>query len=474
MPATATSTKSIWSSSALTHYKVVARLEECTREHEDAQQRALGAQKRLSDREAELNRAAGAHAAEQHDAAAADALLGEVVGELNTVLQAIGIKLVAPDPRALDALPARLELRKQDVDRALELADALADAQAQLRAVADPLAQAAGRRDEMGTAAAHAGELLEAAVEALDADLHDWRLSLTELRITDQALESIAATLVAGDDVRTQLADCAAPRTAELRTERAQADARQEALGLALRDARERVTEIEGQREPEPAPRSARRGSRADRPGAPLWAACDFREHVSDDDRAALEAALEDAGLLDAWISPDGTIHDADLTLLPLEDGPSTAAEHGTLADLLAPDRADDRIQPATVAAVLRSIPLQGPLSVAPGRFRFGALHGRARKPAPEYIGASARAALRVRLLQEARAAVSDLESQMAVLAAEIDRIAAAQEHLTDEQRRLPPVDALRSAQARRAPSGGTTGCCRRAARCACLPARST
>ena len=429
-------------------YKAVARLEECTREREAAQERALRAQERLAGREAELKRAAENHVAEQAYAAAADARLGEAGGELNTRLQAVGIKPVAPDPRALEGLPGRLELRKQEVERALGLAAAVADAEAQLRAVADPLAQAAQRRDEMGTAAAHAQELLEAAVEALDADLHDWRLTLTELRIADEELESIAATIVAGGDARTLLGDCAAPRNAELRTERADSDARQTALGVALRDARERVAEIEGQREPEPAPRSARRGSRADRPGAPLWAACDFRDHVSGDDRSALEAALEDAGLLDAWITPDGTIHDADLTLLALEDGPSVGAEHGTLADLLAPDGVDPHVEEAIVAAVLRSIPLQGPLSVAPGRFRFGALHGRARKSAPEYIGASARAALRARLLQEARAAVTDLESQAALLTSEVDRIAAAQARLDDEQRRLPPVDGLRSAQA--------------------------
>ncbi|MGH2862682.1 MAG: hypothetical protein ACRDLT_14440, partial [Solirubrobacteraceae bacterium] len=429
-------------------YKAVARLEDCAREHEAAQQRALGAQKRLAGREAELKRAEDAQAAEQDNAATADARLAEAAGELNALLQIVGIKPVEPDPPALDALPARLELRKQDVDRALDLAAAVTDAEAQLRAVADPLAQAAQRRDQMGTAAAHAQELLEAAVEGLDAALHDWRLTLTELRIADESVDSIAATLVAGGDARTLVEDCAAPRAAELRTERAQADACQAALGVALRDARERVTEIEGQREPEPAPRSARRGSRVDRPGAPLWAASDFRDEVSADDRAGLEAALEDAGLLDAWISPNGTIHEADLTLLALADGPSAAAEHGTLADLLAPDRADARIEPTIVAAVLRSIPLQGPLSVAPGRFRFGALHGRALKPAPEYIGASARAALRTRLLQEACAIVEDLESQTAVLSSEVDLIAAAQARLDDEQRRLPPVEALRSAQA--------------------------
>ena len=97
--------------------------------------------------------------------------------------------------------------------------------------------------------------------------------------------------------------------------------------------------------------------------------------------------------------------------------------------------------------AVLASIPLEGPVSVTPGSFRFGSLHGRARKEEPEYIGASARAALRARLLEQARADVVNLESRLHAVDAELDRIAAAQARVEDEQRGLPAVDALRSAQ---------------------------
>ena len=211
----------------------------------------------------------------------------------------------------------------------------------------------------------YAQQLLESAVEALDADLHDWRLTLSELRIADEALESIAATLVAGGDARTVLEHCAAPRTAELRTERAQADARQAVLrpGVALRDARDRVTEVEGQREPEPAPAlgapriAGGSSGRTAVGGVRLPAPPRSR-------RRSRRVGSRPRGCRwpNAPITPDGTIHDADLTLLAVEDGPSAGAEHGTLADLLAPDRTDARVDYAIIAAVLRSIPLQGPL----------------------------------------------------------------------------------------------------------------
>jgi hypothetical protein len=50
--------------------------------------------------------------------------------------------------------------------------------------------------------------------------------------------------------------------------------------------------------------------TRLDRPGAPLWKLCDFRAEVSMTDRAGYEAGLEAASLLDAWVTPDGTLID--------------------------------------------------------------------------------------------------------------------------------------------------------------------
>jgi hypothetical protein len=59
--------------------------------------------------------------------------------------------------------------------------------------------------------------------------------------------------------------------------------------------------------------------ARRQRAGAPLWQLVDFREHVHADQRAGLEAALEAAGLLDAWVTPDGRLQAADAAS-PLHD----------------------------------------------------------------------------------------------------------------------------------------------------------
>jgi len=426
-------------------YQVVAALEARVREHEGAERRADRAREALARREEQLARADDAHATESAERDAASAQLAAAGTALHALLAIVAVAPVPLDRGALDALPARLALRAQDVEQALDLAREASEAQAQLRAIADPLALASQRRDEAGVAAAAAQELVGAASEELGEALHEWRLALVELALDDDELAALAAALIADRDARGRLREYAGPRALALSDERALAAARRDRLRGELREARARLEQIELVRDAPPSPRSPRRASRAGRPGAPLWAACDFRAELPLKERAALEAALEEAGLLDAWIGPDGTIHDADLTLLAASSDPGPA--HGTLADLLVADPAEQRIAAATTRAVLASIALQGPISVRPGSFRFGSLYGRVDKEEPEYIGASARAALRARLLEQVRAEVGNLESRLHAVAAELDRITAAQARLEDEQRGLPAVDALRSAQ---------------------------
>ena len=84
-----------------------------------------------------------------------------------------------------------------------------------------------------------------------------------------------------------------------------------EAERTALEEERNRLEGGEDAGPPVPHTRDA--GVRAAREGAPLWQLVDFRRSVSDGERAGLEAALEAAGLLDAWVSPDGRLQaDAD------------------------------------------------------------------------------------------------------------------------------------------------------------------
>ncbi len=65
-------------------------------------------------------------------------------------------------------------------------------------------------------------------------------------------------------------------------------------------------------RQPEPTtPHTRAQDVRIARAGAPLWKLCEFRDDVSAEARSGFEAALEAAGLLDAWVTPAGELIDA-------------------------------------------------------------------------------------------------------------------------------------------------------------------
>jgi uncharacterized protein (TIGR02680 family) len=172
-------------------------------------------------------------------------------------------------------------------------------------------------------------------------------------------------------------------------------------------------------------------------------------------ERAGLEAALEASGMLDAWLAPDGTLHDVngDVLLVPAPDLPDPAVP---LAGLLRPaiDLADPQaatISEPAVAAVLDTIgvgPGSGTWVDTDGRYRIGVLTGAWTKPVAQYIGRGAReAARRVRL--------SDLRAEAADVTAEIRRLddaTAALERravvLTTELAGLPDDAALRDSHA--------------------------
>lgn len=138
--------------------------------------------------------------------------------------------------------------------------------------------------------------------------------------------------------------------------------------------------------------------TRAGRPGAPLWQLVDFRSEVSGRERAGLEAALEAAGILDAWVTPDGQLLDADTNdVIVLAHPP--LAPGSSLAGVLEP--AVDRDQPLaslvhteTVRAILASIGAQDDGSDAwvdsSGRFQLGVLRGRWTKSEAAFIGRGA------------------------------------------------------------------------------------
>lgn len=142
--------------------------------------------------------------------------------------------------------------------------------------------------------ARHAAKLqqLRLQAEPMLAVLTDWVLRLDGEHPGRQALH--AAQQEASNRLAMQQAVLDAQRAA-MRQEREELQAEQERLRAGV-DATP------------PSPPTRGEGTRAGRAGAPLWQLVDFRDEVDASQRAGLEAALEASGLLDAWITPDGSL----------------------------------------------------------------------------------------------------------------------------------------------------------------------
>lgn len=225
--------------------------------------------------------------------------------------------------------------------------------------------------------------------------------------------------------------DFIAARRERLITDKAKAES--EASSLRTQ-ATALSTEIESLKsQPDAAPPTPRAWARRNRPpfpspeGAPLWRLVDPHERLSIEHLAVVEAALSAAGLLDAWVTPDGAwnaTRDGSEAVVAHHDGQPVGP---MLTDVVRP-AADCGALAATVSAVLSSIawvedgqvPTTGPFIASDGRWRTATLHGLA-KPAENgacYIGTAAR-----QLWREQRiASLSDERTALLTAAAESDR----------------------------------------------------
>jgi len=229
---------------------------------------------------------------------------------------------------------------------------------------------------------------------------------------------------------------------------------------VAARLASERET-VAGERDDGPPASDLRPADRAERAGAPLWWLADFRPGVDADTAAAIEGALYGAGLLTAWVHPDPSLTmaavgaaEADGYLIAL---PAAARPTGrTLADVLVPEQ-QDMVAPGLVEAVLSSIALSesippesiasGPVVTTQAQFSYGPHLGARPKPAPEFIGATNRAARRRLRLAELDRQLGRVKRQRDELAAELglvaDALANSELARSELPRTAPVLDAL-------------------------------
>lgn len=249
------------------------------------------------------------------------------------------------------------------------------------------------------------------------------------------------------DDLAQRVAVEAAPAVAELRRAERERHGDRVAAGRQLA---ETVAALEAARleiDPAPPPTSLPRDRDRDADqgtptsGAPLWRAVDFVEPMEPSARAAVEAALQQSGLLDAWIDPDGVLRDGSFEVLLT---PTSPVDGPTLAAVLQPAGDDRRISALLECFVLvdrvDDVVHHDAAIGRDGSFRVGPLSGRATKPVAQYVGAAARAAERARRIADLEAQRSAREAHLNELDALEQSAAAAVAVLERWITAVPPV----------------------------------
>lgn len=344
--------------------------------------------------------------------------------------------------------------RAQEQRQCNERADELQDASAQAEQAEQDVAR---RGSALGDAwLDHFDNLIQLQIddaESVLAALADW---VANLEGDNPAREALQAAQQAASS---RLAE----REAALRF--TQATLESEAANLRVEASR-----LESGEDKIPAAPPYRDGaSRLRRPGAPLWQLVEFRQPAGSmaalgtaelgKAQAGLEAALEAAGLLDAWLCPDGALLAADSFDTVLQRrAPSLDPQCGSLADWLTPAQSpgadgDAKVDAGVVAQILQSIACgeqdaaRAEAWVSPrGQFRLGPLAGAWNKDAAEYIGFAARLAARQRRLLEIAAALAALTAQLDEIGRQQAELAAHQQQAALEWRSAPSEDLLRAA----------------------------
>ena len=358
---------------------------------------------------------------------------------------------------------ARVAARRADLDAVRDHLAAVADADRRVAAADEAVERAEDADEQAATDLQAAADAVATARDDLRAALRDW--AAAHGPVVDAADRDAVEAAVdrAGEDDAELPAEVWRQRLAPRREEAAGQRTRLQDQLAALAEQRQVLADrreaILAERDDAPPPVDWRGHGRDRRAGAPLWRLVRFADDCDPATAAGIEAALEAAGLLDAWVTPDGALPDdaRDAFLVPstgaahAHDGPVSAGD--TLAAVLVPDDQDD-VPAGVVADLLASIQLapdrpgrgeqEGATGVdRRGGYRLGPLAGAHGVDAPRYIGASARAAHRAARVAALDAELAELDREAERLAArrdEVDRWLAAADDATAA---LPPAQPL-------------------------------
>lgn len=344
---------------------------------------------------------------------------------------------------------AVLERRHSAVQQALQALTQRQQAQGECQ---EELEEATVQRTEADMAAEQAGQTLVT-------DWAEYAATLVQLRIdAETPLQDLGEWVVRPEgDNPCRLALQKAQQNAQVQhaARQAEIDRRRSALQLecAELDA-ERAGLLAGRDAMPPTPHTRGSDTRGAQAGAPLWQLVEFREHVDAAQRAGLEAALEASGLLDAWVTPSGTLLadekgepwlDSQWTLRPGTLG-------ATLAEWLCADvTAEGPVPAALIERLLASVACgadnDAEAWVAPdGRFRLGTLAGAWTKPQAIYIGQRARALARQQRVAAITVLLAGLADELAQVQLDDDRLADDRRQAGQEWAGAPSEQALHQA----------------------------
>lgn len=328
---------------------------------------------------------------------------------------------VRESARLLDAWVGRRRAQLQEVRRASAQHD---EAVRERNSAQGRLDEDEATLAERSAAETAAGTALDAAVEVFAAAVQTWLASLTAL---DPAVTAAAlpVPLCAPEPVQAALQGVAAEARSAHEMAMAGIVARRDVVEAEHEEVTAERDRLAAGRDVEPmAP--AWRTDRSQRAGAPLWRLVEVGDHVPAATVQGLESALTAAGLVDAWVRPDGDLdlddQHADLTLTrePLEGE--------NLGDWLVP-LADAPVPADVMAGVLRSVRTAASAvtdgdrqtrdEVVLGRdgsFRLGAAVGHGPDEPGTLLGAEARRRRRVARLAELETELRRLRDRLAEL----------------------------------------------------------
>ena len=472
------------------------RKEKAARDREDDRDRQAGQVRRYANKVAQTAHRAGtgrdklAHALREAVNTAADAGCAQQHQAAVAALDGTGLE--SPGPGA-PPLAERADGEHHSVGAYLAApeapaADILAQARRDAQAIAERQAQAVAQLGRLLEECATCGRQLRAAQEAegrLSAEVHAaadrvtaadlaveermrllldgyrrYLSGLAELRVADPdgliaALESWGLTGEGANPAVAIIADATRVAGAELGRLAGELSSQRTRHVTQAGELAEEIGRLRaGGHDAPPVPHTRAAGVRDGRPGAPLWKVTDFAPGLSDDERAGLEAALEAAAILDAWVTPEGNLVDGDVIVVSGLAPVAGASCAGLLVPAIDPaDVQAGALREESVACVLSAIGgnpgtagTGGTWVTTDGRWSNGVLSGAWHKDQAGYIGEGAReAARRARIqslereLDQERAAIEEIEADLA-------GIEARQELLAEEHRTVPPDDAVREA----------------------------